>query len=70
MLVIMLIANILVFVGLFLFINYRLNTIEKDLNAMISSFSLLKEEKRLKKVVISLFLAFFIISSVYILMYF
>jgi predicted nucleic acid-binding Zn ribbon protein len=66
----MLVANIVVFVGLYLFINYRLNTIEKDLNTMISSFSLLKEEKKLKKVVISLFLVFFIISSIYILMYF
>jgi hypothetical protein len=70
MLMIMLIANIVVFILLFLFINYRLNTIEEDLNTMVSSFSLLKEGKNLKKVVISLFLVFFIISSVYILMYF
>lgn len=70
MLMIMLFINILVFAGLFSFIFYRLNTIESDLNEIVSSYSLLKEEKKLKKVVNFLFLTFFIISNTYIIIYF
>jgi hypothetical protein len=67
---IMFLVNTVVFIFFFLFVDWRLKKIKDELNSMAKSETLLEEEKKLRKLVVFLFIFFYLIASIYILVYF
>ena len=63
-------VNLWFFILLYFFVRWRLNKIAQEVNDIVQSKTLLKEEKKLKTLVILLFIVFFIFSNIYIFMYF
>ncbi len=62
--------NLFIFIILFVFVNWRLNKISQEINNIVQSKILFNEEKRLKKLIIILFIFFFMIANIYIFIYF
>ena len=62
--------NLFIFVILYFFVNWRLNKIAEEVNSIVKSNNLIKEERKLKIITILLFVLFFILSSIYIFIYF
>lgn len=62
--------NLFIFILLFIFVNRRLNKIAEEVNSIVQSKTLLSEEKKIRVIIIALFVFFFVLSSIYIFMYF
>jgi len=54
----------------YLFMNWRLKNIASEVNNMVKSSVLAKEEKKLDKLVLIMIIMFWIITSIYIFIYF